>query len=110
MWIIENQAAVEVESVTEADKLLAAGATIYSTLAMAVYQGGVVATPFDKPMREEHLYDTRTWFADGVMKPAGRQSTYKVIPRRSKQLPQRLLRFDPVGDNLPSRKGLILHE
>lgn len=113
MYVIQDGVAVGCDCLAKdvLERLLAEGAPHYGSMAGAVYYGGVTASPFDRPLGVETLYDGAAALGlDGPrrMVETGRRATYKVVAlHRSFGIDASRAVHDPVGSDLPADTRLI---
>lgn len=108
--IIDGQAAY-LDSAQDVAFALAAGRPVYGSMAGAVYYGGVIASPFDRALRVETLYDARAGLGlDGPaeMRPVGTRAAYRLHALgHSRGIDPSRAVHDPVGADLPPEARLI---
>ena len=78
-WAVNGHQARYLETLEDVEEAISDGEPVFASLAGAVYLGGAVAPPFDKPLREEAVFSVGRDGDPAKAKPAGTRAAYKVV-------------------------------
>lgn len=110
---VADGVAVHLDTLAEVEQAVGEGFAVFGSLAGAVYYGGVTATPFDRAITVERLYDGKKGLGIGTsdgrseLHYVGSRAAYQVVVPGRGGIDMARVVHAPVGGCLPADARLI---